>query len=267
MVTVTLSGKGLMSGKDAILTITKTSEGGIIFSNNGENIPALAHNVISTNNFVVLGNQKVQFALIEHIMASLAFCNVKNALIKLDGQEVPILDGSAKQWVETINNNKLSGQDIEISEFKNPITYEDGETTLALIPSNNFKITYLVNFEHDDLRNKWVTFEYGKTSNEEIIEARTFGYLKDLEKFHAMGIALGANLDNTVGLKDDGLYTTELRSEIECAKHKILDIIGDLHLTGKNPLGFKAHIIAKLAGHKSHVEFAKLIMKELKNDW
>ena len=72
-----------------------------------------------------------------------------------------------------------------------------------------------------------------------------------------------ADLSNTVGLKDDDTYTCDLRSELEPAKHKILDIIGDLHLTGRNPLGFKAHIIAKLAGHKSHVEFAKLIMKEL----
>lgn len=262
----TLSGKGLMSGQDATLTITKTSEGGIKFTNNGEVVPALAPCVISTSNFVVLGNQKAQFALIEHLMASLAFCNVKNALIELDGKEVPILDGSAKQWVEAIEADGLSQEAIEPTEFSKPIVYEDGDTAIALIPSDSFKVTYLVNFEHKDLKNKWVTFEYGKTPNQEIIEARTFGYLKDLEKFHAMGIALGASLDNTVGLKEDDTYTCELRSERECAKHKILDIIGDLHLTGRNPLGFKAHIIAKLAGHKSHVEFAKLIMKELQND-
>ena len=262
----TLSGKGLMSGQNATLTIKKTDNGGIQFINNDEIVCALAPNVISTNNFVVLGNQKAQFALVEHLMASLAFCNVKNALIELDGKEVPILDGSAKQWVEAMNAEGLCSETTEITEFSRPILYEEGDTTIALIPSDSFKVTYLVNFEHKDLKNKWVTFEFGKTPCEEIIEARTFGYLKDLEKFHAMGIALGADLDNTVGLKEDNTYTCELRSERECAKHKILDIIGDLHLTGRNPLGFKAHIIAKLAGHKSHVEFAKLIMKELKND-
>ena len=261
---VSLSGKGLMSGQSATLTITKTNEGGIRFSNNGEVIPAIAPYVISTNNFVVLGNEKAQFALVEHLMASLAFCNVKNALIELDGKEVPILDGSAKQWVEAMQKENIaSDEPIETTEFKSPIVYEDGDTAIALIPSDSLKITYLVNFDNKDLRSKWVTFEYGKTSNEEIYTARTFGYLKDLEKFHAMGIALGADLDNTVGLKDDDTYTCELRSEIEPAKHKILDIIGDLHLTGRNPLGFKAHIIAKLAGHKSHVEFAKRIIKEL----
>lgn len=261
---VTLSGKGLMGGQSAVLTINKTDNGGIVFSNNGKKIPALANNIISTSNFVVLGNQEVQFALIEHLMASLAFCNVENALIEIDGKEVPILDGSAKEWVEAMKKEGIANQtEIEPTEFKNPIVYEDGNTAIALIPSENFKITYLVDFEHKDLKNRWVTFEPGK-NNEEIYTARTFGYLKDLEKFHAMGIALGADLDNTVGLKDDGTYTCELRSEFESAKHKILDIIGDLHLTGRNPLGFKAHIIAKLAGHKSHVEFAKKIMEELK---
>lgn len=260
---VTLSGKGLMSGQNSTLTITPTNEGGIVFSNNGVNVQALATNIISTSNFVVLGNQMAQFALIEHLMASLAFCNIENALIELEGKEVPILDGSAKNWVEAMKKEGIVNQSpIETTEFKNPIVHEDGDTAIILIPSDSFKITYLVNFEHKDLKNRWVTFEPGK-NDEEIYTARTFGYLKDLEKFHAMGIALGADLDNTVGLKDDDTYTCELRSEFESAKHKILDIIGDLHLTGKNPLGFKAHIIAKLAGHKSHVEFAKKIIKEL----
>jgi len=260
---VTLSGKGLMSGQNSTLTINKTENDGIRFSNNGNIISALAPNVVSTNNFVVLGNEKVQFCLIEHLMASLAFCNIKNALIELDGKEVPILDGSAKQWVEAMEKEGMADKtNIECTEFDNSIFYEDGNTSIVLIPSDSFKITYLVDFEHKDLKNRWVTFEYGK-NHEEIYSARTFGYLKDLEKFHAMGIALGADLDNTVGLKDDDTYTCELRSQYESAKHKILDIIGDLHLTGRNPLGFKAHIIAKLAGHKSHVEFAKKIIKEL----
>ena len=259
---ITLSGKGLMSGQNSTLTINKTQDGGIRFSNNGNIVPALATNIISTSNFVVLGNEKVQFCLIEHIMAALAFCNIKNALIELDGKEVPILDGSAKPWVDAMNNEGIANtEDIETTEFTKPVVYQDGDTSIALIPSDSFKVTYLVNYEHKDLRNKWVTFE-PKKNDKEIIEARTFGYLKDLEKFHSMGIALGADLDNTVGLKDDNTYTCELRSEMESAKHKILDLIGDLYQTGRNPLGFKAHIIAKLAGHKSHNEFAKMILKE-----
>ena len=197
-------------------------------------------------------------------MATLYALGIDNAYIKCSNPELPIMDGSAKAWVEAMKKEGIANQtQIEAVEFEKPITYQDGNTLIALIPSDSFKVTYLVDFEHKDLKNRWVTFEPEK-NDDEIITARTFGYLKDLEKFHAMGIALGADLENTVGLKDDGTYTCDLRCEFESAKHKILDIIGDLHLTGKNPLGFKAHIIAKLAGHKSHVEFAKKIMEELK---
>ena len=92
----------------------------------------------------------------------------------------------------------------------------------------------------------------------EIYEARTFGYLKDLERFQEAGLALGVSIDNTVGLTETG-YTTELRSKFEPIKHKILDLIGDLYLSGINPLDLKAHIVAREAGHRIHVEFAKIL--------
>lgn len=123
----------------------------------------------------------------------------------------------------------------------------------------------MVNFNHKDLSQRWVNFTKN-TDKKEIIEARTFGYLKDLEKIQAMGLAKGVNIENTVGLTDDG-YTTELRSLYEPAKHKILDLIGDFMLTGFNPLSMNAMIIAKEAGHFLHVETAKkmnnlIIVKE-----
>lgn len=117
----------------------------------------------------------------------------------------------------------------------------------------------MVNFDHAELSNSWISWDFSK-DNQEIIEARTFGYLKDLEKFQKAGMALGVSINNTIGLTDDG-YTVDLRSDFEPVKHKILDLVGDLMLTGFNPLDFKAHIIAKEAGHKAHVEFAKVINK------
>ena len=90
----------------------------------------------------------------------------------------------------------------------------------------------------------------------EITEARTFGYLKDLERFQAAGYSKGVTIENTVGLTDDS-YTTELRSKYEPVKHKILDIIGDLYLTGYNPLKINANILAKEAGHAYHCAIAK----------
>ena len=97
----------------------------------------------------------------------------------------------------------------------------------------------------------------------EIVEARTFGYLRDLETFQKMGYSKGVTIENTVGLKDDGTYTTALRSEFEPIKHKILDIIGDLYLTGTNPLKLNAKILVKEAGHFLHTECAKIVKEQL----
>ena len=109
----------------------------------------------------------------------------------------------------------------------------------------------MVNFSHPDLCNKWTNLDVEKNLDE-VIEARTFGYLKDLERFQAAGYSKGVTIENTVGLTDDG-YTTELRSKDEPVKHKILDIIGDLYLTGYNPLKINANILVKEAGKYKRV--------------
>lgn len=261
---IIVSGKCLMSGKDSSVKLIPSSQKGIRFHKNGAVVEASPHNVCAIMNCVILGNQQIQIGLVEHFMAALAFAGIDSLDVEIAENEMPILDGSALPWVERFKEEGLINPEIPTTEFKRPIYFQNEDTSITILPSDKLKITYLVNFNHPDLANRWVEFEPDKNSSE-IIEARTFGYLKDLERLQSQGIGLGASVDNTVGLTDDG-YTCELRSYLECAKHKILDSIGDLYLTGLNPLGFKAHIILKLAGHKSHVEFAKLILKEINND-
>jgi len=261
---ITVTGKSLMSGKDSCVKLFPSQAKGIRFFFNGNYVEASPFNVAAVSNFVVLANQNVQIGLVEHFMASLAFCGIDSLDVCIEGNEMPILDGSALDWVNTFQQEGLVNSEISTTEFNEIISYVENDTVITLLPSDKFKVTYMINFEHPELSNRWVTFEVGKNNNE-IIEARTFGYLKDLERFQQAGLALGASIDNTVGLTEDS-YTVELRSNLEPIKHKILDIIGDLYLTGLNPLGFKAHVIAKQAGHKSHVEFAKLILKEKNND-
>ena len=106
-----------------------------------------------------------------------------------------------------------------------PVYYLNGKTSLVILPDKELRITYAVNYDHPDLRGRWVTMD--NKNLEEIIEARTFGFFKDLKKYQMLGFAKGVTIDNTVGLKDEG-FTTELRSENEPIKHKILDLIGDL---------------------------------------
>ena len=127
------------------------------------------------------------------------------------------------------------------------------------MPSDNLRLTYGVNYNHNDLRNRWVTLD----KTDEVIEARTFGYLKELETMQKMGYGRGANIENTLGLTEENGYTSELRSEFEPIKHKMLDLIGDFYLIGCNVLNLKAEIIVKEAGHSVHVNTAKMLADKL----
>lgn len=257
-----VEGISLMTGKPSKVEVKPSNKKGIFFFNKNSEQPVQAHcnNVVSTDNCTVIANQSTQARLIEHFMAAAALCGIDSCEVHMDFPEMPILDGSSKNWVEHFNEVGFRSCEKTEINFDKALYLEDGNTLLTLTPSNNFKVTYMVDFNHPDLNNRWV--QYNSENKQEIIEARTFGYLKDLEKFQQMGLALGVSIDNTVGLTDDS-YTTPLRSEFEPAKHKILDIIGDLYLSGYNPLNFNCHIIAKNAGHKTHVMFAKLIAEYL----
>ena len=131
---------------------------------------------------------------------------------------------------------------------------------MVILPDETLRITYGVNYNHPNLRHRWVSFD--NKNLKEIVEARTFGYLKDLKKYQFFGYARGVTYENTVGLTEDG-FTTDLRSEFEPIKHKILDLIGDLYLAGVNPLDLKAQIIVKEAGHAVHVKVAKMLKDSL----
>jgi len=258
--TINISGITLMSGQESSVTLFPSKVKEIRFFIRGSEQPILASpfNVVSTDNCTVLSNENSKVMLVEHFMAACAFANIDSLDVCLAFSEMPILDGSSLQWfdllIEAGIEEEKSNKPIELTE---PVYYFDEKCCIAVIPAEKFKITYCIDFDHPDLKNRWISFDLSQ-NKQQIIEARTFGYLKDLEKFQQMGLALGVNAENTVGLTDNG-YTTELRSEYEPLKHKILDLIGDLNLSVINPLNLKAHIIAKEAGHKSHVELAKKI--------
>ncbi len=262
-----MQGAGLMFAAPVDIEIKPSDKKGIRFHIADGIVEADVNNVVSTEHCVILAdvNQgaKNKIALVEHFMASCAISGIDalDVYFSSQGFEMPIFDGSAKIWVEKFNEIGFIGESEEVKTLKTPVTFERNNSTIALIPSDRTAITYMVNFNHKDLSYSWVNLDIEKNLNE-IIEARTFGYLKDLEKFQAAGYSKGVTIENTVGLTDDG-YTTTLRSQSEPAKHKILDIIGDLYLTGYNPLKINANIIVKEAGHGYHVECAKLLKKNL----
>lgn len=251
------------------LEIKPSDKKGIRFYIDDSIIEACVENVVSCEHCVivadVLNGAKNKVALIEHFMAACAICELDALDVHFysQGFEMPIFDGSAKKWVEEFNKVGFVGEAEPAKKLDEAVTFQKNNSSIVLMPQEEeTKITYAVNFKHKDLNNRWVEFLSDKNLDE-IIEARTFGYLSDLEKFQAAGYSKGVTVENTVGLVDDGTYTTELRSTYEPVKHKILDIIGDLYLTGVNPLKINANILVKEAGHLFHVECAKKLKKVL----
>lgn len=262
---IKISGNGLMKNKlcDVIL---KPSHTGLIryFIKDNEPFEANVENVLATDHCVVLGNKKAKAMLTEHLTAALAFCHVDSVDIYMSEEEVPILDGSSLKWVEAIKKVGTTESFFSKRKFytvKEPVYYLNGKTSLIILPSDDLFMSYAVNYDHSDLKKRFVN--YNSKNQYEIIEARTFGFYRDLKKYQMLGFAQGANIDNTLGFMDDGTYSVELRSELEPIKHKMLDLVGDLYLTGVNPLNLRCQILAKEAGHAVHVKTAKVLKDKI----
>jgi len=256
---IEISGISLMDGKESTVRILPSEKKGIYFypNNSDISIKACPKNVISTQNCTILGSKDKTVKLVEHFMAACAYTGIDSLDVIVSSSELPILDGSSLNWIEAFNNTGVQQNTLhEQVNFNKPLYFSSAKTNIVLLPAEELKISYCINFDHPDLENRWITWN-SKDAPKQIYEARTFGYLKDLERFQQAGLALGASLENTVGLTETG-YTVELRSKYEPVKHKILDLIGDINLY-INPFRLNAHIIAQDAGHYSHIEFTKVI--------
>ena len=265
------SGTSLMKNKLCEVVI-KPSRGGKIriFSKGAEvSFNAEIDNLYSTDHCVtlcskdqrtLLGDYKYKAMLCEHFMAACAFCKIDSIDVYLSETEFPIFDGSAKVWVELFKNAGIDGDNKDLYTVSEPVYYLNGKTSLVILPDKELTISYAVNYDHPDLTRRWVSFD--SKNIQDIIEARTFGFYKDLKKYQMLGFAKGVTIENTVGLKDVG-YTTELRSTHEPIKHKILDLFGDLYLTGVSPLNMRAQILVKEAGHAVHCKVAQQLKSKL----
>ncbi len=257
---IQISSIALMTGIESSVKLVPSSEKGIRFHLAEVVLEAHIDNVVSTEHCVVVGNELIKVMLIEHFMAACSVCDIDSLDVYLNHFEMPILDGSSKQWVELFESAGIDKSEDKFYTVTETISYINGKTHLAVIPSDKLSITYSVDFNHPDLKQRWVSFNSNNVT--EIVEARTFGYLKELEMIQQAGFAKGVSVENTVGLTEDS-YTTELRSELEPVKHKILDLLGDLRLTGVNPLKLKAEIIVKEAGHAVHTKVAKILKDKI----
>ena len=263
---ISISGSGLMKNKPCEVTFKPSKEGKIrYFVKGNEPFEAVVDNVISTDHCVVLGKGKAKAMLTEHLTAALAICHIDSLDIYMTEEEVPILDGSSKVWVELFKKagiDKPFFQKEQKYTVSEPVYYLNGKTSVVILPYKELFMSYAVNYDHPNVTQRFVN--YNPKKQEEIVEARTFGFYRDLKKFQMLGFAQGVTQKNTVGFMDDGTYSTELRSEYEPIKHKMLDMVGDLYLTGINPLDLKCQILAKEAGHAVHVKVAQMLKDKIK---
>jgi len=270
---IRISGNTLMKNLDCEVVIKPSDSGKIRFfvgdtldwfSAEVDNVIATDHCIVlgSKNKRTLLGGYKYQVMLCEHFMAACSICGIDSIDVYLSQNEFPIFDGSSKVWVDLFKDTGLKAktkqQFYTVSE---PVYYLNGKTSLVVLPDKELTLSYAVNYNHPDLSNQWVSLD--KNNLDEIVNARTFGFYKDLKKFQILGFAKGVNIENTIGLNEDGTYTTELRSEKETIKHKILDLFGDFYLTGVSVLNMKAQILVKEAGHAVHIKVAKQLKDKL----
>ena len=199
---------------------------------------------------------------VEHLLAALTALGIDNVIVELNQPEVPIMDGSAAPFVYLILT-RLASRNCSPRRFLKvlrPISLTQGDKRIALYPSDHFKVTYSISFDHPLLRHQSRTMRITEESFvEEIAPARTFGFLKEVEMLRQRGLALGGSLDNAIVLGETGVLNNALRFEDEFVRHKILDVIGDLSLVGIPVIG---HLVAHRAGHALHTAFAARILEE-----
>jgi len=263
---VVLCGSGLHSGIKTGLILQPLPPGsGIIFGDisSGKTIPAQLKNVQSTDYSTCLKKGLASVATIEHIMAVLHMYRISNLLIKV-GDEAPVMDGSAKDFCDLIEDGEFEEQDGIYDEIVIDKTYtfgpkEENGPVISIEPAETFTVSYYMKYP-EPIGTQDYTFVFkGEASfKNEIAPARTFGFMEDVAQLTKMGFASGGKLDNFILLGDNKVLNTKLRFEDEFARHKILDILGDFYLLGK-PI--RGHIKAHRTGHTQNIGLLKKIQE------
>ncbi|MCH2155765.1 MAG: UDP-3-O-acyl-N-acetylglucosamine deacetylase [Opitutales bacterium] len=259
-----ISGKSLHTGNPVNMTIKPADAGtGFLFCRSDlEGKPSVKADVSFVTDLLrqtTIEDGDAVFHTIEHILSALRGCGVDNAIVELDASEPPICDGSARPFVELIQEAGLVEQDREreFIELADSVAVSSGKSSMIALPYDGFKIT-CTSADDRGLHSQHLSLEIDpETYAEDISKSRTFVVYEDIEELLRQGKVRGGSLDSAIVLKGDKILSKEpLRYADEMVRHKMLDIIGDLTLLGK-PL--KAHIVAALPGHRLNAELTKAI--------
>jgi UDP-3-O-[3-hydroxymyristoyl] N-acetylglucosamine deacetylase / 3-hydroxyacyl-[acyl-carrier-protein] dehydratase len=294
---ISISGVGIHSGASVNMTLEPAETNtGIVFQRTdlegNPTVKADVDFVTETNRSTTLSNGNATISTIEHLLAALTGCEIDNVLVKIDGPEVPILDGSSQPFVEALQKAGRKKQDaIKVWYTIDHNIYfldEHKKVEMVAMPSAEYRINTLIDFNSPVLGTQHAQLKSVTDFNEEIAPCRTFSFFHELEYLLKNNLIKGGDLNNAIVVVDkpvtdeqletlsksfgkekfaitsEGyLNNLKLRFPNEPARHKLLDLVGDLALVG---LPFKAHIIANRPGHASNVEFAKKIKEHIKKN-
>jgi UDP-3-O-[3-hydroxymyristoyl] N-acetylglucosamine deacetylase len=211
-------------------------------------IDALHQTVLSTE----LMAEGVAIRTVEHLLAALTGVGIDNARIEVDGPEIPLLDGSARGWVQQISDAGWISQPClrNIHVLSAPVTVQQGDAFVAAIPAARRRFTYGIDFSNPAIGQQWQSV-LDREFVTEIASARTFGFAEEVEKLRAGGLIKGGSLENALVCSDEGWLNPPLRYVNEPVRHKLLDLMGDLSLLGSIP---QAHFFAYKASHALHTQ-------------
>lgn len=292
----TVKGKGLHSGLEIIATFKPAPENhGYKFQrvdlDDMPIIDALAENVVETTRGTVLGKKDVKISTVEHALAALYAAGIDNCLIEVNAPEMPILDGSAIIYVEEIERVGLEEQkaDKDFYIIKQKTTYRDEESgsMITIYPDENFSVQAMVEYDSPIIPNQFAVLDELADFKKEVSCARTFVFVREIEQLLNYGLIKGGDLDNAIVIYDRPLEQEKINSlcdligmphrkldklgyineaplkwENEPARHKLLDVVGDLALIGR-PL--KGRVVAVRPGHKVNNGFTRMLRKEVKH--
>ena len=292
---ITIAGAGIHTGQSVTMHIKPSQpNSGIVFQRTDlpgkPTVKADVDYVVETNRSTTLEHNGARVSTVEHLMAALFGMQVDNALVEIDGEEVPILDGSAEPFVEAIEKAGLQQQDAPKIYYTidHNITFSDDEKKVEMValPYHEYRINTLIDFNSPVLGTQHASIRNMSDFQKQIASCRTFCFFHELEWLLANNLIKGGDINNAIVVVDkevtqdqveriskvfhkkdvqisnEGILNNlELRFPNEPARHKLLDVIGDLALVG---YPFKAHIIANRPGHASNVKFAKKIKEHIK---
>ncbi len=250
---VTIHGTGLHSGEPGTVRI-HSAEGPVRFWLGGLELRPLASAVVDTTRCTVLGGGNLRLMTVEHLLAALFIRGIWEGLvIEVSGPEIPILDGSAQEWLEVLQAFPARGP--APVPIDGAIRVEEGKSSVLAQPAEGFSLTVTVLFPHPRIGYQQV--QCPPTKLEALAPARTFGFLNEVEAMRARGLIKGASLENALVFSEHDFVNTP-RMLHEPVWHKALDFLGDLYLAGRP---YQGHFAAHRGSHRLHVELARLLQR------